>query len=494
MSKVSFAAEIVPAARWKVLVAAESEESAVVTLLPDLFSFQSPFLPSKTTLKVLHKFGEGYVDVTALKRALDGANILPEDIALINALSGNSTCPSTRHVPKKRYVQAYFEWWKHVPSERRTLFRPSLLSIDIPIRLIDSSEICWDSFESLLASAFLYTGETNSVTRDRRFQDMHRSPQFWAHSIRTVIATKPNIKDPSMLMPEKEDVELQVRRAVWTLRYWKEAYRECCHLGDTESLAEDWGFQSNGYPLYEPDVDVKMRAEIIKASLRTFKCTIGFISKRCSFRNKDIPSPCVLCQCKNCKKQGDERLAQTIEDQLAERQTNPAEVEKASQEQQELSEVSRAAAMHTKPLQLLEERSASQPLDNAIKHVAAGKPSSSPVCPTSLETRSPNDLVVGSSSHENVVAHRAISPQRRRTEAFSRSFIDVSEDTAFAAGEGRVTVQSTVEGPMVLDASISVTKKIKSRFHDGIDSFSSSDDESDPIDEEVEGSDDSESD
>lgn len=56
-------------------------------------------------------------------------------------------------------------------------------------------------------------------------------------------------------MPERNDIELQARRAAWLLKYWRLAETLHCNRA-TAGKMDSWnGYEEDGSPLYEREDD-----------------------------------------------------------------------------------------------------------------------------------------------------------------------------------------------------------------------------------------------
>lgn len=70
----------------------------------------------------------------------------------------------------------------------------------------------WNSFERLVVTCFAETHKYN-----KQVLEIAKTETEWPHYERRKIAKVLDTANPSYLMPEKSDIELQTRRAFWPL-------------------------------------------------------------------------------------------------------------------------------------------------------------------------------------------------------------------------------------------------------------------------------------
>lgn len=179
-----------PRERWKVLMVSNQVESPLITTLcSDLNQFN-----------VIHKLEEDYVDTNKLKKAPCDADVSERDLALLFSLAGCDECPSTLGVKQRDYVATYSMHRKEIGR----LYDPRNICENSEFNLYD-----WIQFE-------IFVGLSREKVRqlsDEDLQFLQQNRHAWPHILRRRVAKIEHVQCPSLLMPEREDFELQVRRA-----------------------------------------------------------------------------------------------------------------------------------------------------------------------------------------------------------------------------------------------------------------------------------------
>lgn len=76
------------------------------------------------------------------------------------------------------------------------------------------------SLEIIVATAYILEREKSVEVPPSLLEELRRDPEYWPHKVtRRVCTTLVSEVCPTYLMPEREDLELQFRRGVGTVRY-----------------------------------------------------------------------------------------------------------------------------------------------------------------------------------------------------------------------------------------------------------------------------------
>ena len=164
----------------------------------------------------------------------------------------------------------------------------------------------WRNCEKLIAASFLTSSKKKMNLFSRNsglFGDQLRSVDF-AHNVRRKLA-EVYVDESPIQLPERADLELQVRRALYWMRLWKRAARKCV-LEDVLSADEfiqarnigKYGYTSDGGIVFELEREREIRMKLLaEPVVRTCKCRRkdGCRTRQCGCIRRNLS--CIFCEC-----------------------------------------------------------------------------------------------------------------------------------------------------------------------------------------------------
>ena len=284
--------------KWKVLLMSNAPESALVSAsFGELEDFE-----------VVQQINEEYISVNILRDVVKRTGLDINYLLLIYAFSGCMECPSTRNVPEDFFTNALL-YYKSEEFPLATLqFKTE--GNRISLEMEDDGPLL-SQMEIIFCIAFLMERyRKRALPSDMRSVLLSDSARFceqarWHGSTDLLRQTC-----PSYLLPERGDLELQSRRAVSTLQYWKHSATDAC--GREQMIVEPkTGYKTDGIPIHETVENLNRRRNIMKKLFHSCSCSSGCkdpgpgVQSRCGCRRKSPPMPCLLCKCgPNCTNQG----------------------------------------------------------------------------------------------------------------------------------------------------------------------------------------------
>ena len=309
-------------------------------------------------LHVVCLYEECLIDLTKLKKVLKKQAINIRDLAMVLCLSGTDHQPHTKGIPQGIYVKALLELRKRGLIQDGSLYTPSMRDEVNRDSLLRKS---WIDCEKLVATAFFIGNEGQAKIDRIAIQKLKSTLQLnnldtgctsdsvsfsvgagkhatttainWGKEVRELLYNS-CLENPSAYLPESQDLELQIRRAVFWLQIWEcsrnyqvmdfvDAGNSCSatsarfrNTTDNSFIEnfERYGYEKDGAILFERASERERREKLLKLALvRTCKCKakIPCQSRSCGCRVRNVS--CIFCDCGSlCKNQGIEQVSDDV--------------------------------------------------------------------------------------------------------------------------------------------------------------------------------------